>query len=244
MMRCRLLLAGPLDGAWNMAVDEALLDSVIADPTRGPVLRWYQWREPTLSLGYFQPIADRAETLTDVPVVRRITGGGAILHDRELTYSLVVPTGCWPRSAPPEMIFDFHRFLADAIGPAAAPVERAAAPAAAGGEPFLCFQRRSRGDLAIGAHKVLGSAQRNRKGTLLQHGSILLEASPLTRDLPGLWDIGHRFEIEAIRAAVQQRLVAGWNWNLQSSSLSVSEEEMARQFHDSKFTDDSWTRRR
>lgn len=227
-----------------MAVDEALLDSVIADPARGPVLRWYQWREPTLSLGYFQPFADRAATLAGVPVVRRITGGGAILHHRELTYSLVVPAGCWPRSPPPEMIFDFHRFLADAIGPTAVPVERTAAPAAAGGEPFLCFQRRSRGDLAIGAHKVLGSAQRNRKGTLLQHGSILLEASPLTRDLPGLWDVGHRIEIETIRQAVQQRLAAGWNWTLQPSALSVEEAKIARRFYDSKFTDDSWTRRR
>ena len=80
MPPCRLIVDPPASGAWNMAVDEALLESV-ADG--GPAtLRFYQWSEPTLSLGYFQPYADREqhEASRELTVVRRSTGGGALIH--------------------------------------------------------------------------------------------------------------------------------------------------------------------
>src|SRR2546430_14140380 len=89
----RLLLDKPASGAWNMAVDEVLLDAVTAG-TAPPTLRFYAWTPPCLSLGYFQPFdvvdVDGCWAL-GVDVVRRPTGGRAILHDRELTYSVVLP---------------------------------------------------------------------------------------------------------------------------------------------------------
>ncbi len=90
---CRLLIDPPGAGAWNMAVDEMLLEWSAAQG--GCCLRLYGWREATLSLGYFQEYADRAGhgPSRNCPVVRRLTGGGAIVHDAELTYSLVVPGG-------------------------------------------------------------------------------------------------------------------------------------------------------
>src|SRR6266576_6739959 len=89
----RLLLDKPASGAWNMAVDEVLLDGVAAGTTP-PTLRFYAWTPPCLSLGYFQPFdvvdVDGCRAL-GVEVVRRPTGGRAILHDRELTYSVALP---------------------------------------------------------------------------------------------------------------------------------------------------------
>src|SRR5262245_32066382 len=91
-MTVRLIIDPPQKGAWNMAVDQALLESAAA--SGGVALRFYQWSEPTLSLGYFQPIAARSEHPPSLhsPVVRRASGGGAILHDRELTYSIAAPS--------------------------------------------------------------------------------------------------------------------------------------------------------
>src|SRR5437879_11737154 len=89
----RLLLDKPASGAWNLAVDEVLLDAVAAGAAP-PTLRFYAWTPPCLSLGYFQPFdvvdVDGCWAL-GVDVVRRPTGGRAILHDRELTYSVVLP---------------------------------------------------------------------------------------------------------------------------------------------------------
>ena len=81
----------PQSGAWNMAVDETLLETAIASDLA--TLRFYRWREPTASLGYFQREADYfAETrLASLPAVRRLSGGGTLIHDRELTYSLILP---------------------------------------------------------------------------------------------------------------------------------------------------------
>ncbi len=88
-----LLLDPPADGAWNMAVDETLLEDAAGEGHC--TLRFYQWAEPTLSLGYFQAYADRArhEASSRSPVVRRTSGGGAILHDFDVTYSLAAPEG-------------------------------------------------------------------------------------------------------------------------------------------------------
>src|ERR1700736_340121 len=89
----RLLLDPPAAGGWNMAVDEVLLDGV-AEGSAPPTLRFYEWAPPCLSLGYFQPFevvdVDGCRSL-GVDVVRRPTGGRAILHDRELTYSVALP---------------------------------------------------------------------------------------------------------------------------------------------------------
>src|SRR5438105_7871697 len=89
----RLLVDPAAGGAWNMAVDEVLLDGVAAGTTP-PTLRFYEWMPPCLSLGYFQPFevvdVDGCRAL-GIEVVRRPTGGRAILHDRELTYSVALP---------------------------------------------------------------------------------------------------------------------------------------------------------
>src|SRR5688500_9559950 len=91
MSALRVITDPPASGAWNMAVDEALLESAATGSVA--TLRFYEWHEPTLSLGYFQPAADREQHAASraCPLVRRASGGGAIVHDRELTYSLAWP---------------------------------------------------------------------------------------------------------------------------------------------------------
>src|SRR5687767_6703039 len=91
MPTARLIIDPPAEGSWNMAVDEALLES--AADSGEITLRFYEWSRATLSLGYFQSHAERSGHTASLacPMVRRSTGGGAIVHDQELTYSLVVP---------------------------------------------------------------------------------------------------------------------------------------------------------
>jgi lipoate-protein ligase A len=174
----------------NMAVDECLLESAANGVT---TLRVYAWSEPTLSIGYFQATRERVqfEPLKKLPVVRRASGGGAILHHHEVTYSFATPNAPLGRS---EQIYrDFHETLIEALssfGVAVQIFDMQSKSEETQPSPFLCFQRRSPFDLVIGQHKVVGSAQRKSKSALIQHGSLLLRASPHTPDLPGICDLG------------------------------------------------------
>ena len=194
--------AEPGSGGWNMAVDEWLLEQA----QRGQAaLRFYAWNEPTLSLGYFQ-VREGLEipaSLAMLPRVRRLTGGGAILHDRELTYSLAIPAEHAWAHAPVEIYTRLHRALLGALS------QQQVQGALRGEEQperngaFLCFTRGDRNDVLIGTHKILGSAQRRRKGAILQHGSLILHASPLAPEIPGIADLtGIAVDPQAIAAAV------------------------------------------
>lgn len=173
-----LIRDGALAGADNMARDEYLLH---CDAVRPAALRIYGWNPPTISLGYFQPIAAIAQLspeLQQLDVVRRATGGGAILHDREITYCLTIdhslPAG---RAAPAELYRLVHTcwrdvLAVDGLHSELAPDEFPFPSPRSG--PFFCFQKPGRTDLIIGAEKLLGSAQRRLPGRVLQHGSLLL----------------------------------------------------------------------
>jgi lipoate-protein ligase A len=194
----RLLIDPPAGGPWNMAVDEVLLETAA---TAGlATLRFYEWQEPTLSLGYFQAAADREQHAAsrECPLVRRASGGGAIVHDRELTYSIALPRSN-PRFTTANELYDlFHETLlrtfatfgvtAAMYRPAAGQCDAGPPPSAAA-EPFLCFQRRSCGDIVSGGAKIVGSAQRRRRGAVLQHGSILLARSAAAPELPGVGEV-------------------------------------------------------
>src|SRR5262245_35643732 len=112
----RLLIDPPASGAWNMAVDEVLLET--AAIAGRATLRFYAWQEPTLSLGYFQSVADRHQhpASCDCPIVRRPSGGGAILHDRELTYSIALPQSQAQSKAAHDLYAVFHQSLIATLG--------------------------------------------------------------------------------------------------------------------------------
>jgi len=162
----------PLAAAGQMAADLDLLDATTADGT--PRLRLYRWRPPALSLGRFQPAADvdaDACARWGVEVVRRPTGGRALLHGGDLTYAVTLPTTASARAS----VDTTYAYLAtalcaglDHLGVAAA-VARHDGPAGA-----VCMATQQGADLRVGDRKVCGSAQVQQHGGVLQHGSILL----------------------------------------------------------------------
>ena len=190
----RLITTPPASGAANMALDEALMSRARA--TGEWVLRVYTWSTPTISLGRNQSALGRydldAIARRTLSVVRRPTGGRAILHDREVTYSVTAPVDSAGDLA--ESYQRINRLLLEALASLgvqatmAAPATRASAPGMA-----PCFDEPSAGELVVDGRKLAGSAQWRSEGALLQHGSILVadDQSTLTdlalgpmRDIP------------------------------------------------------------
>ncbi|TVQ03078.1 MAG: lipoate--protein ligase family protein [Planctomycetaceae bacterium] len=242
----RLILSEPADGPTNMAIDAALLRR--AGDRTGPTLRFYSWANATLSLGYFQSVAERdghPDSLA-APVVRRASGGGALVHDRELTYSLVLPAEAVPADSR-RLYRIVHNAIRDAFRDFNIRLDRFADleidPVA--DRSFLCFQRRTDEDLLLHGYKVLGSAQRKERGGLLQHGGLLLNASPYAPQLPGLGDLVDRApSMEAIRQSLIEKLGAalGSVWNIgELSSLEKAEATLELQ---AKFGCKAWTEKR
>jgi lipoyl(octanoyl) transferase len=243
---CRLLLDPPASGFWNMAVDEALLESAAE---RGIFsFRIYYWAEPTVSLGYFQDSADRKKHPASAacPWVRRPTGGGAIVHDREITYSIAVP-GSHPLAKRHLLLYQaVHGALIETLAgwDIAAQLDLAQQTRSANA-PFLCFQRRAPGDLRIGGTKIVGSAQRRLRGAVLQHGSILWARSKAAPELPGLSEVARTLPPEeefltSWREKLAERLQMAWF----PHSLSETEQQQAENLQRIKYATDGWNHKR
>ncbi|MBX9580672.1 MAG: lipoate--protein ligase family protein [Gemmataceae bacterium] len=187
----RLLPFAAADGPTNMADDEVMLDS--AADAGVASLRFYTWTGPTLSLGYFQPAAARAGVpgLADLPWVRRATGGAAIVHHHELTYALALPAGKEWQGAEP-WACRFHHLVRDVLAGAGVKARAVVCGEEQKLGEVLCFLHQTAGDLLIDGSKVAGSAQRKRRGALLQHGSILLGRSEFAPSVPGIDDLAGR----------------------------------------------------
>lgn len=175
MPRWLLLDTGPRDGAWNMACDVALMAR--ARSTGDTVLRVYGWEHPTLSFGrheaarrHYDANAIRAAR---VELVRRPTGGRALLHHREVTYSITAPLR--DDVALSTSVRAFNQLLLRALRALGVPATEADAPRALRPEGAACFAVPSAGELTLGTQKLVGSAQVRQDGALLQHGSILLD---------------------------------------------------------------------
>jgi lipoate-protein ligase A len=252
MSEIRLVVDSPAAGVWNMAVDEMLLERAAEQGIA--TLRLYQWTPATLSLGYFQRAEERASHPASLacPIVRRSSGGGAIVHDRELTYSLSLPMQ-HPLAADAETLYrETHGLLVAVLaelGVAAALNERTLVPL--GGDPFLCFQRRSVGDVLVGGFKVCGSAQRRSKGAILQHGSLLVEQSAAAPELPGLRELTPS-PLPSL-AAIADAWLAGWHaWLARrgvdavaaGNDFNPAEVAQIQSFAAQKYDAESWTNRR
>lgn len=182
----RLLVHPPADGAWNMAVDEAVLESyTVADGPVAPTLRLYGWRPAALSLGRFQG-AEGSQNPTflrenGIDLVRRPTGGSAVLHEFERTYAVTARLRSTPFSG---SVLETYRQVAGALCAAlhrigvdaqARPPEE---PGARRSRDAACFGTPSAHEISVGGRKLVGSAQLRRCGAFLQHGSILLRSDP------------------------------------------------------------------
>jgi lipoate-protein ligase A len=178
----RLLITPPTDGAINMAIDEAILHA-LADGVGYPTLRFYRWVPPCLSLGYNQHYAEVDEsacTRLGYTWVRRPTGGRAILHIDELTYSVVVPAN-EPRVD--GSVVDAYRRLSTGLltglRTLGADVFQAQEEKVVNShQGAVCFDTPSKYEITVRGKKLIGSAQVRRRGMVLQHGTL-----PLTGNL-------------------------------------------------------------
>jgi lipoate-protein ligase A len=255
-----------------MAADEVLLMDAVENGVA--TLRFYQWSEPTLSLGYFQRYQDRYQHAASrhSAVVRRQSGGGAILHDRELTYSLSVPAEFQLAKSAPQLYEAVHRAFIAAVsaerfasfGAASLKVRGEDGAPINAEEPFLCFQRRSPGDVVLLAKlpqspdnaatspkckavpwKVLGSAQRRHRGAILQHGSLLLQRSAAAPELPGVQNLAPiQLPIEDITLAICQELSDSLDLRLNPGQLSAEMESKVADLTNNKYGSAVWTKRR
>ena len=162
-------------GPANMAVDQALLE--LSGEEGLAVLRVYRWEPHTLSFGRNEPATrryDRDAIVRDgIPVVRRPTGGRAVWHARELTYSVAAPTARF--GALPAAYQAIHRTIAQGLGALGADARLAEEGAVAGLDAGACFASPVGGEVMVRGRKVVGSAQVRLGEGMLQHGSILLD---------------------------------------------------------------------
>jgi len=188
-----------------MAVDEALLLSVAAEQTL-PTVRFYAWTPPCLSLGYAQPLSDvdLAQLASrQWGLVRRPTGGRAILHTDELTYSVVAPMS-EPRVRG-GVVESYRRLSAglvrglDLMG-LAAQADREYALPGRDAKGAVCFETPSNYEITVGEKKLLGSAQTRKQGVVLQHGAL-----PLSGDIARICDV-LRFDSDDERRQARERV--------------------------------------
>ena len=237
MRSARLICHGAAPGPWNMAVDELLLAAAASGG--GVAVRLYAWRGPWLSLGYGQRLegARRAAcAAAGVGVVRRATGGGAVLHGADLTYTVAAPASLLPAG-----LDACYARLADALLEAlrSQGVSAGRAGAAAGAAPpgFDCFARAAAHEICAGGRKLVGSAQRRTGAGVLQHGSLRLAPDPPqaaraagleARGSTSLRELGWCGSLDSLRGALAEALGAALGCSLEAGDLSPGERRAAR----------------
>lgn len=203
-----MIITPPAAGAWNMALDEAILESVVSHRAL-PTLRLYAWHPPCLSLGQVQQSSD--VDLDELAargwdLVRRPTGGRAILHTDELTYSVAAPLD-EPRVS--GTILESYRRLSRALIRAleflqlqARADQQYALPEGSQQNGAVCFEVPSNYEITVDGKKLIGSAQARRLGGVLQHGSL-----PLYGDLTRITEV-LAYPDRSTRETAARRLIA------------------------------------
>ena len=260
----RLLRMGASGGPTNMAVDEALAG---LSPDRA-TLRFYTWDAPALSIGYFQRIAEidlAACHQLGVTLVRRPTGGRAVLHRLDLSYCLVLPLRSpWTAVSIAE---SYHRINAcmqrgfEILGMAASIGPGQVWTSSRRSSPF-CFSTIADQEVLVGGKKVIGSAQRRFPGALLQQGSILFDFDPAghlallraaerARAVESFRVIGSLREVLgrlpdrlAVEAALLKGFASEMGMEFAEELLDSEEVELAGRLAESRYGSDRWTFRR
>jgi lipoyl(octanoyl) transferase len=233
--RLNILPSTSASGPAQMAADEVLFGIA-------PALRFYVWDRPTLSLGYFQPAAEAEQHagVRALPLVRRSSGGAAILHgDGDLTYALALPAD---RSfhAGESWLCRVHHAIQAAFSAFGVRAEGVVCGAEQKLGPVLCFLHQTPADVLVGPHKVVGSAQRKNRGALLQHGTIRLRGSRYTPELPGVLELtGRNIAPGEFAACVARELCDCEGWTGVPAPSPPADPEVR-----AKYESDAWTRRR
>lgn len=262
----RLLVTPPLSGAENMAIDQSIADLYPAQAQ--PTLRLYRWSPGCLSLGIAQRLArdvDQAACAAlGIDIVRRPTGGRAILHDQEVTYSLV--TASDDQLIHAGSITESYRRISGALcaGLSALGVapELAPRPAARSAKSAACFDLPSDYEITLGGRKLVGSAQARQQGVVLQHGTILLHAdadawaqvlrlpesltaAALSQRLIALDEaLGFLPSFEVVAAALIRGFEQSCQIRFEPGDLSSAEEARAAELVRERYANPTWTARR
>jgi lipoate-protein ligase A len=237
----RLLPLAEADGAHNMAADEALLLSA-ADGLAS--LRFYRWSTPTVSLGYFQPAAERERDslLKDLPFVRRPTGGATLVHHHEVTYALALPPGFIGKES---WLVRMHRVICSVLTQLGVPSELVETAGGHSLPQMLCFRQFTPGDVLCRGAKVVGSAQRKARQCLLQHGAVLLERSPFAPLLPGIRELaGVALKPEELSAAIEHAFAQETGCSVVSSEWTGEEVAAIPRLKASRYASAAWNCKR
>lgn len=256
----RLVVTEAVDGATNMAIDEALWRA--RQTGEGPpTLRFYGWDPPTVSLGYGQAldaaVSVEACRALGVGLVRRPTGGSAIYHDgpeRELTYSVVATND--DLGVGTDLLEAYRwtaRGLARGLGALGVAAEIVATARGRGQAPAFCFARTGRYEIELDGRKLVGSAQRRRGRCFLQHGSVLLGADeprlralfPTTHDPLGSMAtlemaLGRRPTFDEVAEALGAAFEAEHGLVLAPGGLTQGEHALVERLVADKYTSDAW----
>lgn len=226
-MEWRFLDSGVNNAYYNMSVDEAVMESHRAGLVP-PTIRFYQWSPPGLTLGYFQRIEEvvdeNACEENDIDIVRRLTGGRAILHDDELTYSLIIDE---KYDYLPKSILESYKIISGGIVSAIqslglevklkAVEKNKKTPK---GFSSACFDAPSWYEVVFGDKKLVGSAQTRKKGIILQHGSI-----PFSIDVDTLYQVlktsSDRVKVKMKKLFLNQATALDWE-----TSFNLGYEEL------------------
>ena len=256
----RLLVTEATDGATNMAIDETVWRGRQAG-TAMPTLRFYAWEPPTVSLGYGQSLDGSVDVAAcrrlGVGLVRRPTGGSAIYHDgpeRELTYSVIAAASDIGVAAD---LLDAYRWIATALARGlrglGAPAEIVAVPVSRGPAPAFCFARTGRYEIEVAGRKLVGSAQRWRRGVFLQHGAVLLGADeprlralfpttedPLTTMATLEAALGQRPKFDDVAAALASAFEQEYGLTVRPDGLSPEEMAHVQTLVRDKYATEAW----
>jgi lipoate-protein ligase A len=240
--KIRTLETGYNSGAWNMALDEVLMNCINYHSM--PILRIYGWQPPTVSIGYFQSMDEEVDIKRcrwmGIDVVRRITGGGAVLHESELTYSFI--TNVYPKN-----IMESYNLICDAI--------------------VMCINKLGfnakfapLNDIIANGKKVSGNAQTRKKDILLQHGTILLNVNlekmfsvlkvpsekvkdKMIDDIKGrIMGLNKTFEHVAYN--LKESFSEKFGAEIIVDDLTIKEEESTKKLAKEKYTSDQWNRKK
>lgn len=217
-MSTRLIQHGPGRPAWNMAVDEALLQHA----TR-PVLRFYQWSEPAVSIGYFQ---SWQEVPTGRSFVRRYTGGGLVDHARDLTFTLVLPrVHPLARVGTSASYQAIHEAVARALRRCG--IEAELTRQTGQGLGGSCFQKPVLHDILAQGKKIVGGAQRRSRFGCLHQGSVLLPDFP-----------------KQLTEAMCAELVSLLGDPISPEDLTETEQSWAARLETERYSTEAWNRQR
>ncbi len=262
MLSARLIQSGLSDAATNMATDEAIF-LLYKENISTPTLRIYGWRPPAISIGYSQNPSELinldACRREGIAVVRRLTGGGIIFHDRELTYSVVlsqadIGTGYRVKESF-EVISSFLIKLYKNLGARACFAKDTQNNSATGHiiAPF-CFSRNESYDILVEGKKLGGNAQKRRRSIILQHGSIPLafdkdKVKPLLKNPNMLQNLNiasiheiskDKMNYDTLSQALSRAFSSSFKTILKTEELTTEETKLAQNLKDTKYNSCEW----